>query len=383
MTTLGIHLALLIGPAEPIPAPPLLSEALQRVEITHSDNGRSGFQITFAAGRGSLLGRLDYPLLNLPALRPFSRVVLTITFNAKPHVLMDGLITHQQLTPSNNPGESVLAVTGEDISVAMDLQEKAVAHPAQDETTIVNKIILSYSQYGLIPQVTSPPVLDFPSPLERTPFQHGTDLAYLQQMATRFGYVFYILPGPTPLTNTAYWGPPQRQTTPQPALSVNMGPHTNVESLAFQNKGLSPTLVSGHIQDRLTNQTRSVKTLFSNRLPLLVSQPALVANQTHIRHRLPRNVVAGLSYMQALARTQGVTDASVDAVVTAEGELEALRYGTVLQARGVVGVRGAGYQYNGQYYVKKVTHLISKGEYKQRFTLTREGTGALTPTVQP
>ena len=90
----------------------------------------------------------------------------------------------------------------------------------------------------------------------------------------------------------------------------------------------------------------------------------------------------GLSQVQALAHAQGVTDASVDNVVTATGELDALRYGDVLQARGVVGVRGAGSTYDGNYYVKRVTHVLGDGEYRQRFTLTREGVGALTPLVR-
>jgi hypothetical protein len=69
--------------------------------------------------------------------------------------------------------------------------------------------------------------------------------------------------------------------------------------------------------------------------------------------------------------------------VTATGELNALQYGDLLRARGLVGLRGAGFSYDGFYYVKSVTHSIRKGEYKQRFTLTREGTGSLTPVVRP
>jgi hypothetical protein len=42
-----------------------------------------------------------------------------------------------------------------------------------------------------------------------------------------------------------------------------------------------------------------------------------------------------------------------------------------------------GFSYDGFYYVKEVTHSIQLGQYKQRFTLTREGRGALTPAVVP
>ena len=51
------------------------------------------------------------------------------------------------------------------------------------------------------------------------------------------------------------------------------------------------------------------------------------------------------------------------------------RYGGVLQARQLVGVRGAGPAFDGLYYVKSVTHKIKRGSYKQSFTLDSERVG--------
>ena len=59
--------------------------------------------------------------------------------------------------------------------------------------------------------------------------------------------------------------------------------------------------------------------------------------------------------------------------MTANGSLDVLRYGRVLKARKLVGVRGAGAAFDGLYYVKSVTHNIKRGEYKQSFTLSRNG----------
>ncbi len=271
---LGLRLTLLIGPTAPLPAPPFLLEALQSVEVTHADEERSGFQITFRAARGDLTDALDYKLLTLPLLRPFNRVVLLSTIDFVPRVLMDGFITHQQL----DPAKSILTITGEDVSVMMDLTEKSAEHPALDETLIAAKIIATYAQYGLTPKVIPPPILDPPLPIERTPVQQGTDLAYLIAMAKRFGYVFYVKPGPAPLINTAYWGPPERLGLPQPALSVNMGNQTNVESLTFKNDALVPTLVQGLVQDRLTNLPLPVLSLPlpPYKLAALESEPSLI-----------------------------------------------------------------------------------------------------------
>jgi hypothetical protein len=378
MSLLGTHLTMLIGPTIPIPAPPAFLEALESVEVSHSDAGRSGFQITFRAGR-SRTDVLDYALLASPLLRPFSRVVLVVTFNVVPQVLFDGVITEQQLSPSNQPGASTLTVTGEDVSAMLDLEEKSVEHPAQPELVIALKIIASYAQYGLIPAVFPPPSIDIPLPIERTPVQQSTDLGYLQQMASRFGYVFYITPGPAPLTNTAYWGPPVRAGAPQRAITINMGPNSNATIPNFRYDGLATTRVAGQVQDRRLNSTVPVQTFASTRLPL-VSQPAW-ATQTNTRTRQFRH--SGLDTMQAYTRAQAETDASTDNVIRVSGQLDAARYEAILQPRGLVGLRGAGYSYDGLYYVQSVTHNIRKGAYTQNFTLTREGLGSITPVVPP
>jgi hypothetical protein len=379
MSLLGVHLTLLLGPTVAVPAPPPLLEALQSVEVTHSDETRSGFQITFQIGRSGPADLLDYALASNPLLKPFNRIVLIVIFNAMPRVLFDGIITHQQLAPGNRPGESTLTITGEDISLMLDLEEKSAEHPALDETLIALKIIASYAQYGLIPSVIPPPVLDPPLPIERVPVQQGTDLEYLKQMAERYAYVFYITPGPAPLSNTAYWGPPPRLGVPQPALTLNMGPETNIDSLNVRNNALGPTLVEGEVQDRLTNQTLPVQTFASLRPPL-AAFPAWLVNQPNVRRTQFHH--SGVNAAQAFAQAQGMTDASIDAVV-AEGELDAVRYGTLLQPRGLVGVRGAGYLHDGLWYVKRVTHTIRKEAYRQRFTLTREGLGSTVPAVLP
>lgn len=376
MSLLGIHLTLWIGPTVPVPVPPPLLEALESIEVKHSDEGRSGFQIVFQVGRGST-GMLDYPLLMSPQFSAFARVILVVTFGAMPQVLMDGIITNQQLNPGKTPGTSTFTITGEDVSVMMDREEKNVEHPAQPDAVIALKLIGSYAQYGLIPMIIPPPSLDVPVPTERTPVQQATDLGYLQEIARRYNYVFYVTPGPVPGTNTAYWGPLIRVGVPQPAISYNMGPSTNVESLDFQYEADSPESVSGQVQDRTTNETVPVHSLAIRQIPLSAQIPDLLRS----RKRLFRE--SGVNAAQALGRAQSMTDASTNEVVTVSGELNALHYGRILQARSLVGLRGVGYSYDGLYYVKEVTHTLSRDSYKQRFTLAREGLGSLTPVVRP
>jgi len=371
---LGIHLTLLLGKGAPLPAPPPLAEALVEAEVTHADEGRSGFSLTFETGRGT--AGIDHALLMLPQLRPNSRVILVVTLSATPWVLMDGFITQQQLTPGDRPGSSRITVTGEDASRAMDLKERSAEHPAQDETIIATKLIASYA---MVPMVIPPPAIDPPLPTDWIPVQRNTDLGYLNEIAFRHGYVFYVIPGPVPGANVGYWGPKVRAGAPQRALSVDLGGETNVKSIQFQADAQGPLMVSGHVQDPRTGQSLPVRTFASTRLPLSVL-PLWLVNLADIRVE-PQDS-SGLSVTQAYSRAQGRTNAAADAL-TATGELDAVRYGRLLRPRALVGVRGAGWMHDGLWYVQKVRHALKRGSYAQHFTLARDGYGSTVPVVVP
>ena len=77
-----------------------------------------------------------------------------------------------------------------------------------------------------------------------------------------------------------------------------------------------------------------------------------------------------------MARAAGTAD-----TVEGSGSLDVLRYGRLLKARQLVGVRGAGLAFDGLYYVKSVTSTLSQGEFKQRFSLTRNALVSITPAV--
>jgi len=376
--SLGLNLALFIGPTVPLPAPLFITDALKSVEVTNTDEGRDGFQITFSAGRSAVVDAFDYPLLTSQLLKAFNRVIIMVTVGIVPKVLIDGVITHIQLNSSNDPGQSTILVTGEDIGVMMDMEEKFETYPSQPDPVIVTRIIASYARYGLVPTVIPPAALDVPLITDRIPSQHGTDLSYITGLARSHGYVFYIEPQ-APGVSTAYWGPLNLAGIPQRALSVNMGPETNVDSVNFEYSSLTPNLVDGSIQDRMTNVIVPVKTFAPTRIPLS-SQPAWIANQPNVRVEKFRQ--SGLNIVQALGRAQAETDMSMD-VLVANGEMDSLRYGDILQPRRLVGLRGAGYSHDGLYYVKRVTHSIKVGEYRQRFTLVREGFGSITPVITP
>jgi phage protein D len=377
MSMLGIHLGLSLGASVPEPASPDLLEALVSAEVTHTDEGRSGFQIVLRLGRGSMdVG--GYALLADPAVAVGSRVICQITVAGTPAVLFDGFITNQQFKPSVTPGESSLTLTGEDVSSKMDQEERNEEYPGQSDEVIVQTVLSRYAEFGVTAQVASPEASEQPTTDERAPVQQGTDLQFLQELAQRHGFVFYVVPGPSSGSCIAVWGPPVREETPQPALSVNLGPETNVDSIDFEYDGLAAELYVGRIQDREGNEAVEVSSGSTGRTTL--AQQGSGAVLQGARTRIYRSSAA--TSAQAFAEAQALSDASLSNVAKASGELDTGRYGGLLQARALVDLRGVGFLFDGTWYVKSVTHKIAPGSYKQSFELGREGTGALTSSVE-
>lgn len=375
MSISSIQVTLLIGRFIPLPAPPPLMEALQSIDITQSET--SGFQISFLAQRSPGYSP-DYTLLITQLLQPGNRVVIIVTLNAIPRVLMDGIITNQQFAPNNN-GAATLTVTGEDISLAMDMYEVSVPYPDMGHATIAALILAKYAGLGIEPMIIPPISGSIPSEDEFTLTQRGTDRSYLKSLAGANDYVFYVIPGLVPLQNIAYWGPVVRLGLLQKALTIDAGPETNVESLSFSYNGLTPVQVYGEVSDEETETLVPVRTWTSSRLPPLSSMPPLLFNQPFVRQQ--QLAYEGSSAIEAEALAQAITDQSLDSVVTGEGTLDVLRYGDILTAPGLVGVRGVGFSYDGYYMVKQVSHQISSGKYTQSFSLSREGLGSTTPLV--
>jgi hypothetical protein len=315
---------------------------------------------------------MNYGLLAAGTLDPPSRVVVQVIIDARPQVLIDGIITEHEVIPSNEPGRSVLSVKGLDISQRLALEERTATYRNQSDSEIVGDILKRYGTYGLRPDVER--TTDTPSEAERTPVQHGTDLAYVRALAERNGFVFYVEPAAVPGSTTAYWGRERRSGQSQPALTMNMGAATNVDvPMRFRFDALGPATPQLSILDPTTRMRIPIP-LPDSLVPALGSQAA-----TPLRTTIASDT-ANLSLAQALLRALTASGEGGDAII-AQGELDAVRYGQVLRARRLVDVRGVGTTYGGRYYVQKVRHAIRRGRYTQRFWLRREGRGAAASTV--
>ncbi|HKT12492.1 MAG TPA: hypothetical protein VJW77_11775 [Terriglobia bacterium] len=369
-----LYLTLLIGPVEAVPAPKPVMDALTSVEVSVSAKGASGFQLNFTLANSSPLQTLF--LLAGGAPLPVIRVILVATFGGLPQVVMDGVVKHTEVVPDAMRGSSTLAVTGEDLTAVMDLIPfSGLPYPSMTPDMRVLTILAKYSMFGIVPNVFPVVTPDVELPVEKIPTHKGTDLDYIRQLASDAGYVFYLEPGPLPGMTQAYWGPEIKVGVPQPALNVNMDAWTNVESLNLRYEPQSSVTPFVFIQDPTTKVVLPMPippvTPLNPPLGMVVPTPQKFEYLTDTAKLSPAQAI-----MVGMARASETAD-----VVSADGSLDVLRYGQVLRARQLVGVRGAGVAFDGLYYVESARHQIKPGAYKQSFSLKRNALVSNLPVV--
>lgn len=389
MTISSIRLALWIGPGIPGPAPAELMRALRAVEVTQADAAPCGFQLTFQA---EMAPQSDFAIVQNSLLRPFSRVLVQVIVDGDTSTLIDGFITHQQYLPGNGPDLSTFVVTGEDVSVKMDLVAYSLEYPAMPDPAIAAAVLAKWLALGISPRIV--PTLVNLIPFSYVPQQSGTDRSFMQELAQRNGNVFYVTPGPVPFQNIAYWGPPSRIGAPSAVLNVAVGAASTVRSVQAQYDALAPSAVLGYAMETTSDPyvPLPVTAMGSTRVPPLAARPALTpaavpALETRLQLWPLTPQDAGLDPPTANIRAQAQTDLSTDAVVSVRCEVSPLELGKVLQAPDIVGLRGAGDDYDGLYYLKSASHqisLYSQGQwnYTQSLTLTREGAGTTTQILE-
>jgi hypothetical protein len=351
-------------------------DELTSIQVTNGGD-RSGFQLSFAVSKKS---PLTTTLLPAGYFDPMTtRVILVVTLGGIPNVLMDGIVTRQEIQPSSEPGQSVLTITGEDLSVLMDVVEITRPFVGMSKIAQLYTVLAPYATFGIAP-IAIPPFIPFDESATRgwKSQTKKTDRAYLQMLASTCGYVFYVEPGPLPGQSIAYFGPDVRIPVPQPALNVNMDAHTNVESLSFSLDGLAKRILVAMILDPATGKI-PIAIPFPN---LNALRPPLGARLTPPAKKEFPSDMAELEPAEAASQIIGKSFSSPQAI-SGSGSLDVLRYGRILRSRMLVGVRGAGVAYDGMYYVDNVTHDIKRGEHKQNFTLSRDGLISITPRVIP
>jgi hypothetical protein len=370
MATLkGVTLTLLMGPIAAAPVPVAVVEALESAQITQAVGQRSGFQISFVYSKTSPIAKT---LIPAGFFDPMIRVILVATLNGMPKVLADGPIKRQDVVASANPGENRLTITGEDVSGYMDVIDfTGFPFPAMPPFARVALMMAKYAMFGVIPIPIPAIFQSIDIPIDKYAHQQGTDFQYATKLAQDVGHEFYITPGPAPGTNTAYWGPQVRIGLPQPALTIDMDHASNIDTMSFSADGNAAEMPYGFVK------------IAGFSVPVPVPNISILKPPLNLRPLIPTKTkligterLKMVDVMATLLAGRGATDP-----VTASGSFDLVRYGKPLDARTLVGVRGAGLAHDGLYYVRSITHTVGRGSWKQAFQLSRDGLISNVPAV--
>src|SRR6516165_11703792 len=134
----------MIGPVIPLTAPRAVLDALAEVEVQIVDVGQSGFKLTFSIDKQSPLQILFLLTGGMPLL--FMRVVIAVVVNGTTNVLIDGVITNNNIAPGDKGSNSTLTLMGKDLTALMDQSKlSGFPFPAMPAEARIGLLLLKYT----------------------------------------------------------------------------------------------------------------------------------------------------------------------------------------------------------------------------------------------
>ncbi|MGH9884441.1 MAG: phage late control D family protein [bacterium] len=306
-----------------------------------------------------------WPYLEDDNLEVWNRVTVLAAFPKQTETVFDGYISHTSVRTNADASNMTVEISGVDASYHMNVEEKTRIWRNQTYEDIATAII---GEYEFTPYVADAPAPGTP-PLQVA--QRSTDHRFLRELARRRGYEFYVLGA------NAYFRPADLTKAPQKVIAINFGEETNCNDLQFQSDGTAPTEASVAYFDAMEGEAKVDQQMDSGLTPLGTELLSSLRGQVPIPQT--KRIARGLGFSspaQAAEYAAGMLRRN-GWWVTAHGTMSGLRYGRVLRSRKLVTVKGAGPNFNGNYYVRRVRHTLTSRTYMMEFDLSRNALGKL------
>ena len=310
-----------------------------------------------------------WTLLDDALFTRLANLKLTVTVGSGSAIpLISAYVIEVDTNFSSGPNASELVVTAMDPTVLMHLDETVKAWANMKDSEVAQAI------FGDAKYKFSSVVEDTKwsrQENDHTLMQRGTDIQFLQQLASRNGYECFVELADSGEVE-GHFHPPKHDGQPQGTLTVNMGAATNVNAFRARYDMLGPAKAKASTLDPDDKSSQKGQADDSTQADGMGDEPSVPADR-------PRTVLLSQLGMAQSGEVQRLTQSVVNKSswsITAEGEVNAVAYGGVLKAKQPVMVRGVGRTFSGRYYVERVLHTFgSDGTYVQRFTLKRNATG--------
>ena len=347
------------------PLPPFVANALAEIEVETTVDGPAMFRLHFDLSR-NIWGEFDALVFDI--FRPLVPIRISLSFGlGLPLTLINGFVRDVQVNVGPEPGTSRMEVVGADaLGTIMGHVQVPFTWPNMPDNAIVSAI---FGKYGIIPLAAPTPPLR--TILDTTTTQQERDNAFIQQIASRYGYQLYVQPDPFAGFDVGHFHPPITLGPPQGVLSIDFGALSNLRSFQLNNQMLKPTTVVTAYTEPNTRAPIPVIVPAAAEAPMglepslfRVLPPPIEVDAPDDSASPAEKVVRAIARVTAAART-----------VSASGEVDGLKFSRPLLPGLPVLVRGAGRQHSGLYLVTSVSHRISRDAYKQNFQAMRNAVG--------
>jgi hypothetical protein len=202
------------------------------------------------------------------------------------------------------------------------------------------------------------------------------------KLAERNGFECYVSKDYQKNKIIGYFRKPQLDKTPHKDLSVHFGAENNIISIDFSIDGLQPLSVQIMQKDPFSKEIKEVKIeetklskLGEKDLSELIGAniaDAAAGRDLRTSICITRHNISELQLMESAARS--VFDRG-SWFIKAKGIVNAEAYSTVLHAKTLVSIKGAGDSASGKYYISRVSHKFKPESYLQEIEARRNALG--------
>jgi phage protein D len=341
------------------PAPPEVLATIQHLQV--EDHAEMADMLRMRMLIGVRESASGWTLLDDELFARLTNLRVLVNIGAEhAEPLIDAYVIDTRTEFSNTPGKSYLDVIAMDPTVLLSLDEKVRAWPNMTDSDIASTIFGEYSFDEDVETTTVSYDED-----NVTTMQRGTDMRLLTQLAKRNGFEVFVELDQASGRLKGHFHKPR-----QGVLSVNLGEATNVNVFQARFDMLKPAQAQARSLDVSSQEDQQGEASESS-LKNLGKGPTIDPNR-------PRRVLVSQTGLSDASELQTYSQALVDQTsfsILAEGELNTVAYGSLLKAKKLVSVRGAGRQFSGEYYVRRVLHQFTGDGHLQKFSLRRNATG--------
>jgi hypothetical protein len=336
--------------------------ALAEMEIEEDHRLTARFKIKLAI---NLLGDGSWSFLDDERLVLWQKVSIKINVADEEVELLKGYITHIKPHIEAEENNSYLVLMGMDGSCLMSVEEKIKDWPNKTDSDIANEIFQSHS---LDAQVDTVDVVH--DEAVSTIIQRDTDIRFLRTLARRNGFECFVK------GDAGYFRKPVFTEPPQPVLASHFGAETNLVSFDASLNALRPTKVEMFQIDTVAKEILDADVQQADQrqlgrdAALAVTIPDGNGSKMFVKQVLATSQTEMENFCQALLN-------EAEWFIEANGEINTVIYGSVLQTRKLVPIKGVGEPFSGLYYVTNVKHVFTGDSYVQKFSARRN---ALAPT---